>query len=149
MFQNKIYGDYSGKARFDIIEVIMVCLGKSDDKNSSRLIDMLNILLSDKLSADDKRQTLSDKFGISYTKKLDKEMRQMCNLSDLVEERGIERGIERGRNYGEASRLISIVDTFVNKNGVALEKALDTLSVSIREYEDAKLIISEWNNAPN
>ncbi len=76
-------------------------------------------------------------------------MRQMCNLSDLVEERGIqlgmkqglERGMERGRNYGEASKLVSIVDAFVTKNGVALEKALDMLSVSAGEYEEAKMIL--------
>ena len=146
MFQNKIYGNYLGKARFDIIEVIMVCLGKSEDKNGSQLIDMLNILLSDKLSVEDNKRTLSDKFAISSTVKLDKEMRLMCNLSDLVEERGIERGIERGKNYGESSRLISIVDTFVNKNDVTLEQALDILSVPVMEYEEARLITSEWDN---
>ena len=132
-YTTTIYGNYLGKARFDIIEVIMVCLGKSEDKNGSQLIDMLNILLS-------------DKFAISSTVKLDKEMRLMCNLSDLVEERGIERGIERGKNYGESSRLISIVDTFVNKNDVTLEQALDILSVPVMEYEEARLITSEWDN---
>ena len=57
---------------------------------------MLSTLLSEKLLPEEKEKILSDEYDIETSKELEGGLRQMCNLSDLVEERGIEKGIEKG-----------------------------------------------------
>ena len=73
-----------GKSRYDLLEIVMICLGNEEDDTDSELIGMLNVLLSNKINVQDKKKILEDRFGIKFTMKLDKEMRLMCNLSDLV-----------------------------------------------------------------
>ena len=153
--QEKIYGDFSGKARYDLLEVIMICLGKSYTSNKETLVEMLNVLLSSKIDVKDKMDILSKQFGIESTIKMKKELRQMCNLSDLVEEEAIERGlkkgmqqgmqqgIQQGMTLGKARMLVDMVDNFVTKNSVSFEKALDMLSVTQQEYNEAKAICEE------
>lgn len=147
MSQNKLYGNYHAKARFDLLEVVMVCLGEIDDDIDSQLINMLNTLLSNKISVNNKKNILEDKFGISSTVKLDKEMVQMCNLSDIVFdeaiEKGMAQGMEKGIEQGKSDYLVRIVDNFVVKNNVTFEQALDMLSVTLEEYETAKKVLAE------
>lgn len=172
LHQKKIFGDYSGKARFDILEVIMICLGKTDRKESSDLIDMLSVLLSDKIYAADKKVILENEYGINSTENMDKELREMCNLSDLVEERamehgykhgmeqgmehgykrgmeqgmqqGMRQGMQQGMQRGDARTLISIVDKCMKKNGFTIEMTLESLDISMEDYENAKDIIAKY-----
>lgn len=61
---------------------------------------MLNVLLSSDIGAEEKENILSEQYGIESTIKMEKEMRLMCNLSDLVEERATERGMAKGMAQG-------------------------------------------------
>lgn len=103
---------------------------------------MLNVLLSSDIGAEEKENILSEQYGIESTIKMEKEMRLMCNLSDLVEERATERGMAKGMaqglTQGKAMMLVDIVDNFMVKNNVSFEKALDMLSVTKEEYDEAK-----------
>lgn len=47
----------------------------------------------------------------------------MCNLSDLIEEKGIEKGIELS--------VRNLMETL----GLSLEKACEALKISVEEYE--------------
>lgn len=139
MEQKNLYGENKMKARFDILEVVMICLGKVDGSNDSKLLGMLNTLLSRKITVEDKKQKLCSEYGISPTVKMDKEMRLMCNLSDLVIEEGLERGMQRGK----ANATVTIIDNYIRKNNSTLEIALETLDISIEEYENAKDIVEK------
>ena len=169
--KNPKVGTNLGKSRYDLLEIVMICLGKAEDNTESELINMLNVLLSNKINVQDKKRILVERFGINSTIKLDEEMRQMCNLSDLVYEeawekgmkagmkegieRGMEKGIEEGIEQGiergivqgiekrAAIRLINLVDTFVEKNDISFEKTLEMFSVTIAEYETAKALLIE------
>ena len=56
---------------------------------------MLNVLLSAKMKADEKIKILEEDFQIPMEREMGKELNQMCNLSDYVEEIGIKKGIEK------------------------------------------------------
>lgn len=56
---------------------------------------MLNVLLSTKMKAEEKIKILEEDFQISMEREMGKELNQMCNLSDYVEEIGIKKGIEK------------------------------------------------------
>lgn len=60
--------------------------------------------------------------------------------------RGMEEWIkeerEEGREEGKAVAMIAMIEKYMNKNSVSLEKTLDVLSVSLEEYEAAKALVS-------
>ena len=57
---------------------------------------MFGILLSPRLETGVKIYQLEHEFDIPMENDMGEELNQMCNLSDYVEELGIEKGIERG-----------------------------------------------------
>ena len=57
---------------------------------------MMNTLLSLEKTYEEKRSRLEEEYHIGMTSEMGKEWSLMCNLSDLVEERGIQKGIQRG-----------------------------------------------------
>jgi len=94
-------------ARYDLLEVVMVCLGKEcidEDgrpvKGGSELHGLLGTLFSEKLRPNQKKEILNKEYNIATSVELEGGMNDMCNLSDLIEERGIEKGIEKGIERG-------------------------------------------------
>ena len=58
---------------------------------------MLSVLLSEKMEIEKKKRTLESDYGLPMSQQLEMEVAAVCNLSDIVEDRGIEIGIEQGR----------------------------------------------------
>lgn len=82
------------KSAYDKISVVQICLNPKSEKGN-RLTEMLNVLLSAKMKADEKIKILEEDFQITMEREMGKELNQMCNLSDYVEEIGIKKGIEK------------------------------------------------------
>ena len=57
----------------------------------------------DLVGAVEKTEVLKKEYGIKTTDRLRKGMRQMCNLSEAIEEQGIWRGIQQGRLEEQAN----------------------------------------------
>ena len=94
-----------GRAReerknYDLLSIVMVCLGKADGENYGGLLKFLEVLLSDSRPAGEKRKILSEEFGMEMSGDLESGVRDMCNLSQGILERGIEEWMERGLRQG-------------------------------------------------
>lgn len=123
--QKKILGSYNGKARYDLLSAVMVCLGKNGIENGEpSLHGLLSILLSNTLRPEEKERILDREYRIPVTERMKKEMNLMCNLSDLVEERAIEKGkldilIQLVREHilsaGDAARRIDMPESEFKK----------------------------------
>lgn len=93
-----LYGELKGKARYDLLSAVMICLGRREEKETendfqgSRLHGMLETLLSNKMTAKEKLHSLKENYGMHITRKMDEEVHSMCNLSDGIEEKGIVKG---------------------------------------------------------
>lgn len=80
---------------YDKLTVVTVCLNSKSEKGNP-LTQMLGLLLSPKISAKAKIRQLEEEFAIPMeSKTMGEELNQMCNLSDYVEELGIEQGREQ------------------------------------------------------
>ncbi len=134
------------KEKYDLLEIIMVRLGK--DKKVNKLIELLMILFSDEigLSSKEREEKLSKEFGIDVNGELKKELDEMCNLSQAVEERGIEKGIligeKRGISIGE-KRGISIGEKRgkiigLLMAGLDINKIMELTSASEKEIVEIK-----------
>lgn len=111
--QNRIYGDFSGAVRYDLLSAVIVCLGKDEnDFNGTALHKMLNTLLSTNLSPIEKQKILEEKFNFRMNRNEMEGVETMCNLSDLIEERAIGKGIKQGLVQGlEQGIELSIKNT--------------------------------------
>ena len=92
--EEKLIGDVSErKENYDLITTVMICLGESNDKNSLGVLRLLEVLLSSERGVEEKKEILQKDFSIEMTKTIEREVSIMCNLSNGVEEKGVEKGI--------------------------------------------------------
>ena len=103
------------KQAYDKLSVVLVCLNEKMEKRTE-FLDMMNTLLSQTMEGEQKKKILEEKFHISMKTELGERVNLMCNLSDLVEERGI----IKGRNES-----IQIMVEMLQDMGVTLEAALE------------------------
>lgn len=78
----------------------MISLDEELDQRDNELIKMLNTLFSSKKSKEDIESSLRNDFGINLDSSERKEFDQMCNLSGMIKERGIQEGIKQGLTEG-------------------------------------------------
>ena len=115
--EDNLVGDVHAKPEYyDLISLVMICLGNSD-KGNSGLLKLLNVLLLSEVAPAEKKQILQDEFHIPMTQTMDREVSNLCNLSQTVWENGIEKGI-----------LLSI-QNLIRNTGWPVEKALSVLEV--------------------
>ncbi len=89
---------------YDLMTVILLCLGDPESKDHSGVLKLLGTLLSSGTEASEKKQILNDEFAIQMTETLEKEVYAMCNLSEGVEARGIAKGAVRKAAWKVFSR---------------------------------------------
>jgi len=118
-----LYGNHKKKFRYDLMELVMVCLGREENaKKGNRLHSLLSTLLSPKLTPKEKEKRLSTDFDFETSTELEGGLREMCNLSDLVEERGIEKG------------RVSLIQKKLAK-GKSLEQIADELEETVEAIQ--------------
>ena len=71
---------------YDLLSAIIICLSDSEQEADSGVLKLLEVLLSPTREAAEKKQILQDDFHIKMTRKLEKEVSTMCNLSKGIEE---------------------------------------------------------------
>ena len=82
---------------YDKLSVVIICLHENGGADcAGTLHGFLNVLLSPVLAAADKEKLLTRDYGMKMEYELGEELRQMCNLSEAIEEKGLERGLEQG-----------------------------------------------------
>ena len=77
------------------MEVVVITLNP-EKQSENQMVKVLNVLFSDIMNVEEKREQLRE-YGVTLDSKRTEEVDVMCNLSDLIEERGIEKGIAQGK----------------------------------------------------
>ena len=85
---------------YDLINIVMVYLGKMEEWNDNNLIKFLGVLFQNELSAREKKDILERDFNIPMTETFESEVDDMCNLSQGVAEEAMQKGIEKGIQKG-------------------------------------------------
>ena len=139
------YGHMKSKAnkRYDLMELVLVCLGSSENaEKGTELHQLLTTVLSEVLTPDEKIEKLKEEYDIVTTVELEGGLASMCNLSDYIEEigiqKGIEQGMEKGIEKGYLQALFSLVKDGLLSVEIATERAklpLEEFSTLYREYQ--------------
>jgi len=117
---------------YDLLSLIMVYLGGAgtNKENYSGILRMLDVLLSDKFKASEKQQILHDEFDIAMTQTMEREVSDMCNLSQGVRERGIAEGVELGVAKGIAK---GIAEGRINERMENICSIMETMGFTIEQ----------------
>lgn len=118
------------KENYDLMTAVIICLGNSENDNYTGILKLLDILLSSEKEPEEKRKILQSDFDIKMTRKLEREVSELCNLSKNVEEKGIRKGRKEGRKEGI---LTSIQNLMESMNWTA-EQAMEALKVPETEW---------------
>ena len=94
---------------YDLMNAIMICLGQNEDETEHELLRLLDVLLSSDKKAKEKKEILENEFQIPMTEKMETEVEHMCNLSDGVEQKGIQKGIEQGIEQANRTVVINML----------------------------------------
>ena len=89
------------RSHYDLISIVLVCLGSKRHRQLKGILRLLNMLLLDNISPQEKQKVLAKEFNVTMTPHLEKGVAAMCNLSEGIERRGELRGRKLGEEGGE------------------------------------------------
>lgn len=120
-----IHGSLEAGHRYDLISVVMVGLNEESWQiKETPLHGFLGTIFSEKLEPEEKFENLKSDYGVEMTRELKEGVKRMCNLSDAIEERGIQQGIRQG----EEQKLIELICRKVRKG-----KSLEVIAEELEE----------------
>lgn len=86
-----VAGEGKGNQRYDLMTAVMIYLNAKSHQNKETLLHgLLGTIFSEKLNFQEKETILNQDYNIETTRTVKEGMSKMCNLSDAIEERGIE-----------------------------------------------------------
>jgi len=91
---------------------------------------MLEELLR-KESAEIKKKNLSENYGIKMSSATERKVNEMCNLSEVLVEKGIEKGIEQGIEKGIKQGIEKGKITARYEDGLSVEDIAERTKVSV------------------
>ena len=133
-----VFGELIKPMVFDKMCAVIVQMRKQTNQTDSknRLIAMLEDLLRDE-EPHIKKRKLKEKYDMQMTVELEGRLANMCNLSDLIEERGMERGI--------SAMIFENLEENTSKERI-IEKLQKHFSLS---YDKAETYFDKYANIAN
>lgn len=121
--EKQLIGNVQNPVRdYDLLNVVMICLGKPEQDDND-ILKLLDVLFSSDKGSDDKRKILQDDFDIPMTETIEGSVSQMCNLSKGIEDKGIAIGEARGEARGTNNVLTLMQKLFAAGRVADAEKA--------------------------
>ena len=133
--QETVFGKEMPLSNLAKVVGVIIRLRKNEDAAESKniLIAMLEELLK-KDSVDVKKQKLVEQYGLIMNDETGRRLDVMCNLSEVVMEKGIEKGIEKGE-----TRLNNLYRLLMEQNRI------DDLQKAIANEEYRSALYAEFN----
>lgn len=114
---------------YDLMSIIMICLGKPDSENYTGILKFLEVLFSSTRAGKDKSRILEEEFGIKMSEELEREVLDMCNLSQGVRAEGKAEGRTEGK-------LLMLFD-LVRDGSLTIEKAAEKANMTVEQFKAA------------
>ena len=125
------------RKHIDKLSVVVIALNEKM-QTEDELTGMLNTLFSQRKTYLEKKQELETKYHIKMSDEFGKEMDRMCNLSDLIEERGIQQGMQQGMQQGSEEKCRDMVRKMLRFGVMSDEDILKVAEISREELEQIR-----------
>ena len=133
--EHLVGGAVESVQNYDLLSIVMLCLGGPDDENYDGVLRMLDVLLSHETSEVEKRRILRDDYDIQMTRTMESEVSVMCNLSKGVMEKSWKKGMEKG--------ILSSIESLMETMGWTLDQAMTALKVPEAERQIYRDLLKE------
>ena len=123
--RDDIIGSHNWKGDINLLNIVLVGIAEDlpEKTEKYKLHRLLGALLSSKLNVDEKLDIIGNEFRIPLESDIRKDVSEMCNLSQGIEERGVEKGLAEA-----AIRMY--------KKGYSIEQISDILAMDIERVKD-------------
>lgn len=135
--RDDIIGSHNWKGDIDLLNIVLLGLAEDlpEKTEEYELHRLLGALLSSKLKVDKKLDIIGNEFQIPLESDIRKDVSEMCNLSQGIEDRAFERGTANGISIGKKEGLAEVVLKLIKK-GVSIEQVSDMLDMDIKDVQD-------------
>ena len=102
--EENLIGEFGDNVEYyDLLTGIIICLGDAEDEMSWDTKASGSTIIIGEKSRKRREKSLQEEFEIKMTQELEREVSEMCNLSEGVEQKGIAKGITRfnTKSHGE------------------------------------------------
>ena len=134
--QETVFGKEMPLSNLGKMVGVIIRLRKNEDAAESKniLIAMLEELLK-KDSSEVKKQKLEEQYGLVMNDETGRRLDVMCNLSEVVMEKGIEKGIQKGE-----TRINNLYRQLVEQNRLGdLQRAIEDEEYRLALYAEFNL----------
>lgn len=111
---------------YDMLSVIMICLGDLNETSHDGILRLLDTAFSD-ISPEEKIRIMQDDFNIPMAPAMEGEINNMGSFSDAFFERGIEQGLDKARTEN--------IETLMKKMNFSANEAMDFLEIPKAEQQ--------------
>ena len=137
--KNDILGkSFIDKRYYDKMETVVIKLGREDDYTSKPITGLLSVLFSPTMPIAMKKRILCGDYGIAMTKKFEREVLRMCNLSYAVMEegriQGRRQGLQQGRKQGRIQGQLETLNKLIKKGKLSIEDAADSVNMTVEDF---------------
>ena len=136
---NLVGGAQEPVRNYDLLSVVMICLGRSDHDREADVLKLLDVLLSEETAQSEKRRILQEEFDIPMTEHLEQEVSVMCNLSQGIRQKGRVEGRMEGRFEERLESIRALMETA----GISSEQAMDMLKVKEQDRPEVRKALGE------
>jgi predicted transposase/invertase (TIGR01784 family) len=144
--KNIIGGMKADPKKYDILNLIMVCLDEDSEDSANKgegILKLLRVLLSGEVNIEKKKLVLNGDFDVEINAKIEKELNDMCNLSAGIRdkalrqgiEQGYEKGVEHGVEQGFEIKQLEDLKKLIKNLHFTFEQAADALELSTEARE--------------
>ena len=121
---------------YDLMSVVMICLGKPGTENHKGILKFMEVLLSSTRSGSEKKKILEEEFGVAMSEELEREVLEVCNLSQGVRAEGREEGRQEGRIEGIGIGEIRMLVQLVREGDLPLERAAAKAKMTVEQFKE-------------
>ena len=118
---------------YDLLSVFMICLGNPEAEIGCGILKLLSVLFSSEFKAEEKKKVLEEEFHIQMSQAFEEEVSNMCNLSEGVEQKGIQIGLQKGIQTGIQQALTESIKNLMDTMNMTAKEAMDALKIKEEE----------------
>ena len=115
---------------------LLICLGKPGTENHKGILKFMEVLLSSTRSGSEKKKILEEEFGVAMSEELEREVLEVCNLSQGVRAEGREEGRQEGRIEGIGIGEIRMLVQLVREGDLPLERAAAKAKMTVEQFKE-------------
>ncbi|MCD8157554.1 MAG: Rpn family recombination-promoting nuclease/putative transposase [Clostridiales bacterium] len=120
---------------YDLLEIIMICLGDFDDENNRDVIRFINTLTRKNLEPEERLSALKNVYDINITNQIKSEVTTMCNVSYGI--------AKRNREEERETTLVGAVKNLMKNLDIPVDQALKLIGVPEDEYSKYRKLTAE------